>query len=237
MRVSVSIAYDMKPKQNTIRTQMVKDAFGIDFEVGRKVIVSGLEFDLEPGQIVYATGASGAGKTSICREIAKQIGATDLDTLTIRRDVPLVDVFPAHMSLEEIMGYLSSFGLAEAHVALRTYDELSQGQQYRALLAYAAATQPHIFADEFCAKLDRVTAKSIAYNLRKRQMKEKRQIWIVATTHRDIEEDLQADILIDLDAGEVKKASRQGAQSVLLATLPLPTRPKRTGRISLGGII
>lgn len=237
MKVSVNIAYDMKPKTNTIRTQMVKDAFGIDFEVGRKVIIRDVEIELTPGQIVYATGASGAGKTSICRTIAKQIGATDLDTITIPRDLPLVDVFPEHMSLEEIMGYLSLFGLAEAHVALRTYDELSQGQQYRALMAYAAATQPHVYADEFCAKLDRVTAKAIAYNLRKRQMKDKRQIWIVATTHRDIAGDLQADILIDLDVGEIKKASRQGASSVLLATLPLPKRPVRTGRISLGGII
>lgn len=237
MKCVVNVTYEMRPKKNSLRTQSVKDAFGIDFEVGQKMIVDNLEIDVNPGDIVFATGASGAGKTSICRELARQIGATNLDDIEINVDKPLVDVFPASMALEEIQSVLSSFGLAEAHIALRAFEELSQGQQYRALMAYASVTEKHIFADEFCAKLDRVTAKSIAYNLRKRQAKGLDQTWILATTHRDIEKDLQPDVTIDLDSGEVKKAPRQGAPSVLLATLPLPTQPVRIGRISLGGII
>ena len=51
---------------------------------------------------------------------------------------------------------------------LRSPDELSDGQRYRFALAVAlAGGAKTIVADEWCAKLDRVTAKVISHNARK----------------------------------------------------------------------
>ena len=52
-----------------------------------------------------------------------------------------------------------------------------------------------IFADEFCAELDRITAAVIAYNIR-RYAKGTGVRFILASSHDDILADLEPDVLV-----------------------------------------
>ena len=122
---------------------------------------------------------------------------------------------------------------------LRTPGELSDGQRYRygiaACLAGGART---IVADEWCAKLDRVTAKVISRNARR--VADKRGVgFLLATTHEDIIEDLQPDAIVHCRGGgvvEVEGRRPFAGRSVSAADSRSPTAPRRTGRTSLGGI-
>ncbi len=141
--------------------------------------------------------------------------------------------------LSETLSLLAACGLGEAQLLLRTPAELSDGQRYRFRLACGFAQKPcWIVADEFTAALDRTLAKVIAFNLRKLATR-----WgvgcLLATTHADILDDLQPDLLVRcrLDGDPVvtrqivkKKPSASATNS--------PSRPDRhaTGRISLAGI-
>lgn len=235
MDVRVDVAYDLGPKVNTLKTQAVKDSFGIDFEIGRRVIVDGLKFTVEPGSIVMFTGESGSGKSSAMREAGRQLGAVDIDGLDLGDpDAALVDLIPG--DVKATVGLLSQFGLAEAFLMLRRVSELSDGQRYRFRLAKGWSHGGALMADEFTANLDRITAKTIAANLRKQQLREPERIWLVATTHQDIIEDLQPDVLVDLTRGEVGKGLPGGGRSALRLNSTSPPGLRRTGRSLLGGI-
>ena len=58
-----------------------------------------------------------------------------------------------------------------------------------------------VIADEFCATLDRVTAKVIARNVRK-WVNHTNACFIAATTHDDLLEYLAPDVLIEKHLGE-----------------------------------
>jgi ASC-1-like (ASCH) protein len=59
-------------------------------------------------------------------------------------------------------------GLSDAFIYLKRFDELSKGQQYRALLARLIAGGYNIWLiDEFCANLDPVTANVVADKLQR----------------------------------------------------------------------
>lgn len=63
-----------------------------------------------------------------------------------------------------------------------------------------------IFADEFCATLDRETAKTISYSIRRQTLKGRLDnTFIFATTHRDIIQDLRPDLLVDFDENAVQR--------------------------------
>lgn len=206
LETSVTVEYDLNPKENTVRTQKVKDAYGISFEAGTIRPVDDVSVRVGPGSIVFATGASGAGKTSFCEELADELGAVRFSEIEAEmpKDEPLIEAFPGHLSVEETQLVMSMFGLAEAHLNLRTFRELSDGQQYRARLAYASTRYDRIFADEYCATLDRETARTISYSIRKQLLKGRlSNVFIFATTHRDILPDLQPDWLLDFDRNEL----------------------------------
>ena len=82
-------------------------------------------------------------------------------------------------------------GLSEAHTLLRSPAELSEGQQFRFRVAkFLASDADVLLADEFCATLDRVTAKLVAWQLGKFVRTGGAKAVIAATTHEDLGEDL-----------------------------------------------
>ncbi|MCA9116677.1 MAG: hypothetical protein KDA79_16465, partial [Planctomycetaceae bacterium] len=122
----------------------------------------------------------------------------DISTLKLP-EVSLVDAL--NLPVEQALGLLSTAGLAEAALMLRTPSELSDGQRYRFRLALALSRNPRwIIADEFTATLDRHLAQVIAFNLR-RLASRTGTGFLLATTHEDILTDLQPDLHIrpDLD--------------------------------------
>jgi len=141
-------------------------------------------------------GASGSGKSTLLRAIEAKLRATkkpgQLQRLT---DIPLtpdravVDCFS--QPLAETLALLSRAGLSEARVWLRKPAELSEGEQFRYRLArWMASSAQVLLADEFCAPLDRITARVVAWQLGK-FVRASRRCAIVATSHEDLLADLQ----------------------------------------------
>ena len=193
-QLSRSFSTAVEPTERVIQ---VATMFGLGLDESRKVVVlDNVELTIEPGDVVYVTGQSGSGKSVLLSELKQQMtGWLDLEELKVGLDKPLVDCFAGDLS--EALYYLSLAGLNDAFVFLRKASELSDGQMYRFRLAQAMAKKPGcVFIDEFCATLDRITARVIAANVRKFADKFK-TTFIVATTHDDLYEDLQPDVYVE----------------------------------------
>ncbi len=200
----------------TAHVMEVAAMFGLGIDRDRHIqLIPETELRLSPGQIVFITGSSGGGKTTLLRLIREQIERDDaahalsFDTLPAIPDRPLVDCFP-NRTLSETLRLLSLAGLNDAFVMLRKPSQLSDGQRYRLKLAQAMAMAETdvlpqlnkvVLADEFCATLDRVTANVLARNVRKWVDKTKVS-FIAATTHDDLLESLDPDVLIEKHLGE-----------------------------------
>ncbi len=229
--------YSILPKTPTVNASIVMDHFGVGLEAEDHVIADGLELPIQPGDVVLFVGQSGSGKSTLMRQAAAQLEqVVNIDSLE-PGERALVDGFPT--SLTESLGLLSTCGLSEAQLLLRTPQELSDGQRYRYRLARGLALKPAwLLADEFTATLDRTLARVIAFNLRKLATRTGSGC-LLATTHEDIIDDLQPDLLVRcrLD-GETTVTRQDVKKKPSASTATLKSRPDRnaTGRTSLGGI-
>ncbi len=159
--------------------------FGIGLDETYEVtLYEDLRLDVRPGDVVFVTGPSGSGKSvlltrlheAVCRApIAAR--AVSLAGIDLSEDRPVIDLLGG--PLDRRLRLLSTAGLADAFLLLRTPAELSDGQRYRLRLARAierllfddeeetrlasgAAKQDSpkrvLVADEFCSTLDRLCA-------------------------------------------------------------------------------
>lgn len=187
------------------RTQRVLDVaemFGLGLDDKTFVVLKDLELDIRDGDIVYITGQSGSGKSTILKELRSEmtnrgIAVASIDEVEML-DKPIVDqVYPENSSLSKTLELFSLVGLSDANLFLRKPKELSDGQRYRFKLAKMIESGAKVWmADEFLALLDRVTAKVIAYNIQKIARKTGATL-IVATTHRDMVQDLSPNLYIE----------------------------------------
>lgn len=244
--MKLSVAYDFVPKRRSVGTSVVMDHFGVDFDQGRHVVADQLDLPIQPGQLVLFVGPSGSGKSSLLRAAAEQLATVRwLDRLHLP-DVPLADAMPG--SLTENLSLLAACGLGEAQLLLRTPSELSEGQRYRFRLALGWAEslrlrgdEPRwLAADEFSATLDRVLAKVVSYNLR-RLVRSPRLGLLLATTHEDVIDDLDPDVMVrcDLDGRiDVATPRQAGVRPIsFFANAGAARVPSPIGRTSRGGII
>jgi len=188
-----SFASHTQPTPNVME---VARMFGIGTDRERLIeVVQRCEITIKPGQVVYITGASGAGKSLLLRLLKERLpDALDLDEQSLPQNQPLVDCFEA--DLEAALQWLGAAGLSDAFVLLRHPEQLSDGQRYRFRLALAMSRQPAtIFIDEFCAALDRITAAVVAHNVR-RFADRFGTTFIIATSHDDLLEDLSPDVIV-----------------------------------------
>lgn len=205
--------------------------FGLGVDERRTLtIVPPTELTLGAGQIIFITGASGGGKTTLLRLIREQL-AGRADAHIIDFDALGNDTSGGGALIEAIGGTLevatrrlALAGLNDAFVMLRRVGELSDGQRYRFQLAQAIAEAENtpqaaslnsergalavLLADEFTATLDRLTAKVIARNLRK-WVSRANVCFIAATTHDDLLEHLEPDVLIVQHPGEAMQVVKR----------------------------
>ena len=147
------------------------------FALGRgrtETLYHDFALDFASGQIVAVVGPSGAGKTVLLRQIARQVGQAQWLDLRPRR---FGDRAPAAVlrggELGERLAMLSRCGLAEAAVLAAPARHMSGGESYRLALAaalHAAARRGRpgvVIADEFAACLDPVTAAVLCRTIRR----------------------------------------------------------------------
>lgn len=193
-------------------TAAVQRAFGISSEDIHHDVIDRLSLTIAPGQVVMLVGPSGSGKTSVLREIKNAKPATLGKRTTIRvpRNFRVGDFAPimSRKPLIEAIGVkdvsatlqlMGTVGLSDAFVYLKRFDQLSAGQQYRALLARLISSEANVWlADEFCVNLDPVAASSVAQRLAilARSVK---AVLIVATPQPElIARSLKPDIVVRL---------------------------------------
>jgi hypothetical protein len=193
---------DKRFKSNIDRSDRVleiAEAFGLGLDDKEFVVFDQQKLEIKQGDIVYVTGQSGSGKSTVLRELCDQMSAAGLQVADIDQvellDKPLIDQIGKTTS--EALGYLSIAGLNDAYLFIRRPKELSDGQRYRFRLAKIIESGAAVWsADEFLAVLDRTTAKVIAFNLQKMARKMGATL-IVATTHTDMVNDLAPNLFID----------------------------------------
>jgi ABC-type ATPase with predicted acetyltransferase domain len=197
--------------KRTPRVLEVAEAFGIGLDDKEFVVYDNFEIDVEQGDVVYITGESGSGKSLLLRELAKQMAddpfnrVMDVDAITWT-DAALVEQVGRDMTTANFI--LSKAGINDGYLLARSVDQLSDGQKYRFALAKLIDSDSNVWvADEFGAKLDRVTAKAVALNMQK-AARARGVTLIVATTHTDLVEELGPDILVEklyMDRIEITK--------------------------------
>jgi ABC-type ATPase with predicted acetyltransferase domain len=196
-KFTFNIAYETKTDV-TDRTVAVAEAFGLgisDFQ--KHVLYDDVELKIGPKDIVYVTGDSGSGKSVLLKAIIRDLNpgeAARMSTVKVDSDKPLIDT--VGRTTEEGLKLLSKVGLNDAFLFVRRCSQLSDGQRYRYRLAKLIESGAQWWImDEFCATLDRDTAKIVAYNVQKLARKLGKAV-IAATTHVDILEDLAPSVHI-----------------------------------------
>jgi ABC-type transport system involved in cytochrome c biogenesis ATPase subunit len=194
-KFSFNIAYETKVKL-TPRTRVVAEAFGLGIDETQKFPILETELKIKPSDVVYITGDSGSGKSVLLRAIRADLGdeAIDLSEVATDPEKPIIET--VGNTVEEGLELLSKVGLNDAFLFLRTYQQLSDGQKYRYRIAKLIESKKQWWLmDEFAACLDRDTAKIIAFNLQKIARQQQKSV-IAATTHNDLQTDLNPDVLI-----------------------------------------
>ena len=201
MKYTLNRQFDTNVKR-TSRVVDVAEMFGLGLDDKTFTVLSNLELEIKQGDIVYITGQSGSGKSTILHELKNEmtkagLKVADFSDLKVT-DEPIVDqVYPKEKSLNKPLELFALVGLSDANLFLRSPKELSDGQRYRFMLAKLIETGAQVWmADEFLALLDRITAKVIAFNIQKIARKVGATL-VVATTHRDMVDDLHPDLFIE----------------------------------------
>ncbi len=200
-KFTFNISYETHTKI-TPRSLVVAEAFGLGIDEAQRFKVLDAELKIGPKDITYITGDSGSGKSVLLRAIRADLGdeAIDLTEVAVDPDKPLIETVGA--TVEQALELLSKVGLNDAFLFLRSYSQLSDGQKYRYRIAKMIESKAKFFlCDEFCACLDRDTAKIIAYNLQKIARQQGKAV-IAATTHSDLQEDLKPSVLVRKRFGE-----------------------------------
>lgn len=160
-------------------------------------------------------GGSGSGKTSILNTFG-QIQQPQFDN-----SKALISNFN-WLSPKEATMLLTSMGLSSVPCWLRPFNTLSNGEQYRATMAYITASAKSgdiILIDEFTSVVDRDVAKSMSYALQKYIRLHNLKI-IIASCHYDILEWLIPNWICNPQKGGVLEECdylRQGRPQIQLS--------------------
>lgn len=171
--------------KRTHQSHAVQQAFGISPDSILTTVLRDLTVTIKPGQIVLIIGPSGSGKTTLLECLARGRNTDVKDEFVldgqlefpdnyrpgifepIRSKKALIEVL-ADKSVDKALRLMGLVGLSDAYVYLKRFEELSKGQQFRAMLARLIASDTNVWlVDEFCANLDPITANVVADKLQR----------------------------------------------------------------------
>lgn len=173
-------------------TKVCKESWRLQIELDR------------PWNIGLIVGPSGSGKSTVAREL---FGDYLVGDWPWSEDKALVDDFPANMGIAEITGLLSSVGFSSPPGWLKPFRVLSNGEQFRVMMARTMAESPALaVVDEFTSVVDRTVARIGSSAIAKAVRAGQRKL-IVASCHGDIEEWLQPDWVVQMPGGALAWSS------------------------------
>ena len=196
------------PVQPSSRMGHVALKFGIPLRGAQPHrILQPLRLRLGPGRIVLLLGPSGSGKSTVLQLVASSRvggnGAICVDRVRLPPNRSVIDAVCPNEPLAGALELLSACGLGETPLWLRSPEDLSDGERFRARLARAvgihlrARSTAVVLCDEFCSGLHRRVARAIAFNLRKLATRNDLS-FVLASSSDDIVTDLQPDTLVRL---------------------------------------
>ena len=196
---------NLKHKINNDKyTEYVYEAFDIQNKEESNVIVeSNLEHLPNEWNIGVVYGGSGTGKTTILKNYFKK----EMDKSYFDNSKYLISNFD-WLEPQEATFLLSAMGLSSVPTWLRPFNTLSNGEQYRANLAYLvgkASDNEIILVDEYTSVVDREVAKAMSNALQKYIRRTNKKI-VLASCHFDIMEWLQPDWIYSPQKGRLEIA-------------------------------
>lgn len=206
---SVSISYTSHVRR-TAQTHAIQQAFSISPEEIEHPIINNLSLTVYSGSVILLTGPSGSGKTSLLQVLLRE-GEKKLTGAitwprnykpakfeTIKSRKALIEVF-AERDVHKALHLMGMVGLSDAYVYLKRFEELSAGQQYRAMLAQLIASGGNVWVvDEFCTNLDPLTASLIADRLQQNARRLGVALIVASPQPETFIKALQADIVVKL---------------------------------------
>lgn len=198
---------NLKHKINNDKyTEYVYEAFDIqNKEESNLIIESNLEHLPNEWNIGVVYGGSGTGKTTILKNYFKK----EMDKSYFDNSKSLISNFD-WLEPQEATFLLSAMGLSSVPTWLRPFNTLSNGEQYRANLAYLvgkASNNEIILVDEYTSVVDREVAKAMSNALQKYIRRTNKKI-VLASCHFDIMEWLQPDWIYSPQKGRLEIASQ-----------------------------
>ncbi len=204
---SLRCEHPVSPFRASPRTAEVARCFGLSTQQATLVIAEGAEIRLGPGRIVLLLGPSGGGKSSALRKIVEQYcQAALVQRIAFPEGAAIIDRIAPTASFSDAVSTLTACGLGDAHLWIRPFHTLSEGERFRARLAQAAALHATtdgvgpLLCDEFCSGLHRRAAKAISFNLRRLATRRGLSL-VLATSNDDILFDLQPDTIVHFSGG------------------------------------
>lgn len=143
------------------------------------------------------TGPSGSGKSQSINALIDAFGNLECSPEPEPIKQPIIDAWP-DSEPAKTCERLARVGLADAFSWARCPNELSAGQQARFFLALKLFhPAPLMVADEFCANLDRLTARTVAWAIT-REIRRTGKSAILVTSHDDLVADIQPDLHVKI---------------------------------------
>jgi hypothetical protein len=185
-------------------TEYIYEAFDIQNKEQSNVIIeANLEHLPKEWNIGVVYGGSGTGKTTILKNYFKK----EMDKSYFDNSKSLISNFD-WLEPKDATFLLSAMGLSSVPTWLRPFNTLSNGEQYRANLAYivgSASENEVILIDEYTSVVDRDVAKAMSNALQKYIKRTNKKI-VLASCHFDIMEWLQPDWIYSPSKGRLEIA-------------------------------
>jgi len=199
--MKINLSHKIK---NDKYTDYIYESFDVQNKEESNVIIeANLEHLPKDWNIGVVYGGSGSGKTTILKKYFKK----EMDKSCFDNSKSLISNFD-WLELKEAAFLLSAMGLSSVPTWLRPFNTLSNGEQYRANLAYivgSAKNDEVILIDEYTSVVDRDVAKAMSNALQKYIRRTKKKI-VLASCHFDIMEWLQPDWIYSPQKGRLEIA-------------------------------